>query len=66
MKIHFKGKLFSEEKPPTPTACLISNGKTEGISRKIKTLRRHAYGYPDNEYFFLNRSTLDFNIDFRY
>jgi len=25
----------------------------EGINQKIKTLRRHAYGYPDDEYFFL-------------
>ena len=31
----------------------ISSGKIEGINQKIKTLRRHAYGYPDNEYFFL-------------
>ena len=25
----------------------------EGINQKIKTLRRHGYGYPDDEYFFL-------------
>ena len=31
----------------------ISNGKIEGINQKIKTLRRHGYGYPDDEYFFL-------------
>ena len=31
----------------------ISNGKIEGINQKIKTLRRHAYGYNDDEYFFL-------------
>ncbi|MBE5858535.1 MAG: transposase, partial [Butyrivibrio sp.] len=23
------------------------------INQKIKTLRRHGYGYPDDEYFFL-------------
>jgi len=31
----------------------ISSGKVEGINNKIKTLRRHSYGYPDDEYFFL-------------
>lgn len=31
----------------------ISTGKVEGINNKIKTLRRQAYGYPDDEYFFL-------------
>lgn len=31
----------------------ISAGKIEGINQKIKTLRRHGYGYPDDEYFFL-------------
>ena len=31
----------------------ISAGKNEGINQKIKTLRRHGYGYPDDEYFFL-------------
>ena len=31
----------------------ISTGKIEGINQKIKTLRRHGYGYPDDEYFFL-------------
>ena len=31
----------------------LSAGKIEGINQKIKTLRRHAYGYPDDEYFFL-------------
>lgn len=29
----------------------ISNGKTEGINNKIKTLKRQAYGYRDMEYF---------------
>ena len=31
----------------------ISTGKMEGINNKIKTIRRHGYGYPDDEYFFL-------------
>ncbi len=31
----------------------ISSGKIEGINNKIKTLRRQAYGFPDDEYFFL-------------
>lgn len=31
----------------------ISSGKIEGLNNKIKTIRRQAYGYPDDEYFFL-------------
>lgn len=31
----------------------ISDGKIEGINKKIKTLRQQAYGYRDDEYFFL-------------
>ena len=31
----------------------VSSGKVEGINQKIKTLRRHGYGYPDDDYFFL-------------
>ncbi len=31
----------------------ISSGMIEGINNKIKTLWRQAYGYPDDEYFFL-------------
>ena len=31
----------------------ISTGRLEGINNKIKTLRRQAYGYPDDDYFFL-------------
>ena len=31
----------------------ISSGKIEGINNKIRTLRRQAYGIPDDEYFFL-------------
>jgi transposase len=29
----------------------VTNGKIEGINNKIKTLKRQAYGYRDNEYF---------------
>ena len=44
----------------------ITSGKVEGINQKIKTLRRHGYGYPDDEYFFLklfdaSRKTYDRN-----
>ena len=31
----------------------ISSGKMEGINGHIKEIRRHGYGYPDDEYFFL-------------
>ena len=31
----------------------ISTGKLEGINNKIKTVRRQAYGFHDDEYFFL-------------
>ena len=31
----------------------ISAGKIEGINQRIKTLHRHDYAYPDDEYFFL-------------
>ena len=31
----------------------ISSGKIEGLNNKIKTVRRNAYGIPDDEYFFL-------------
>lgn len=31
----------------------ISAGKIEGINNKIKTLHKQAYGYRDDEYFFL-------------
>lgn len=31
----------------------VTNGKVEGINRKIKTIRRRSYGLPDDEYFFL-------------
>ena len=31
----------------------ISSGKMEGINNKIKTIRRQAYGYADEDYFFL-------------
>lgn len=29
----------------------ISNGRAEGLNNKIKTLKRQAYGFRDNEYF---------------
>ena len=31
----------------------VSSGKIEGISNMMKTIRRSAYGYNDDEYFFL-------------
>ena len=31
----------------------ITSGKVEGVNRKIDTIRRDGYGYPDDEYFFL-------------
>lgn len=31
----------------------ISSGKMEGVNGRIKEIRRHGYGYPDDEYFFL-------------
>ena len=31
----------------------ISSGKMEGINGRIKEIRRHGYGYQDDEYFFL-------------
>ena len=31
----------------------ISNGKTEGLNNKIKTMKRQAYGFRDMEYFIL-------------
>ena len=43
---HYKGII-------TYAKYRISTGKVEGINNKIKTLRRQAYGYPDDEYFFL-------------
>ena len=43
---HFEGII-------THATHKISSGKIEGINNKIKTLRRQAYGYPDDEYFFL-------------
>ena len=43
---HFEGII-------THATYKISSGKIKGINQKIKTLRRHGYGYPDDEYFFL-------------
>ena len=31
----------------------ISSGKVEGTNNLIKTVRRKAYGYRDNDYFFI-------------
>ncbi len=31
----------------------ISTSKLEGLNKKIKTVRRQGYGYPDDDYFFL-------------
>ncbi|MBQ8955860.1 MAG: ISL3 family transposase [Lachnospiraceae bacterium] len=43
---HFEGVIAH-------ATYIISSGKIEGINQKINTLRRHGYGYPDDEYFFL-------------
>ena len=43
---HFEGIIAHASLP-------ISSGRMEGINNKIKTLRRQAYGLPDDEYFFL-------------
>lgn len=43
---HFEGIIAHASLP-------ISSGKMEGINNKIKTLRRQAYGLPDDAYFFL-------------
>jgi transposase len=32
----------------------ISPGMVEGFNNKIQTMRRKAYGFNDDEYFFLN------------
>jgi transposase len=31
--------------------CHISTGKIEGMNNKIKTMKRQAYGYRDQEFF---------------
>ena len=43
---HFDGIIAHASLP-------ISSGKMEGINNKIKTIRRQAYGLPDDTYFFL-------------
>lgn len=43
---HFEGIIAHASLP-------ISSGKMEGINNKIKTIRRQAYGLPDDTYFFL-------------
>ena len=49
-KIQFKNaaetKNFGE--------CRITSGKVEGTVRKIKFIRTLGFGYPDDDYFFLN------------
>lgn len=49
------GRLLDShfERIITHATYKISPGMFEGINQKIKTLRRHGYGYPDDEYFFL-------------
>ena len=49
------GRLFSSHLEGIVSHALypISSGKVEGLNNKIKTLRRQAYGIPDNYYFFL-------------
>ncbi len=37
----------------SPAVYRISAGKIEGVNNRIKTIRRPAYGLPDEEYFFL-------------
>lgn len=52
--IKFKNLLYNHfDGIITHATYRISTGKIEGINNKIKTLRRQAYGYPDDEYFFL-------------
>ena len=46
LSTHFEGIIAH-------AAYHISSGKMEGINNKIKTLRRQAYGLPDDEYFYL-------------
>lgn len=43
---HFEGIL-------SHVTYRISSGKIEGINNKVKTMRRQAYGYVDDGYFFL-------------
>ena len=43
---HYEGIIAHASVP-------ISSGRIEGINNKIKTLRRQAYGLPDDGYFFL-------------
>lgn len=46
MQNHFDGIVAHAVYP-------ISTGKVEGINNKIKVLKRQAYGYRDDQYFFL-------------
>ena len=36
----------------------ISTGKVEGINNKIKVMKRNAYGFRDNRYFFMPYMTV--------
>lgn len=49
------GNLLNNHLPGIVTHAYlpISSGKMEGINNKIKTVRRQAYGYEDDDYFFL-------------
>ena len=52
--LYFKNLLYNHyDGIITHAEHNISSGKIEGINNKIKTKRRQAYGYPDDEYFFL-------------
>ena len=46
LKNHIKGIITHAE-------LQLSSGKVEGTNRKIKTIRWQAYGFKDDEYFFL-------------
>lgn len=46
LESHYEGIIAHASLP-------ISSSRIEGINNKIKTLRRQAYGLPDDDYFFL-------------
>lgn len=41
----------------------ISSGKVEGVNNKIKTIKRQAYGFRDDEYFKLQILSMHDDID---
>lgn len=43
--------LTAEEQEYLHSTINIFNGKIEGINNKIKTIKRQAYGYRDQEFF---------------